>query len=147
MPRTPAFLDVMSKLFREIGPDPSVSLPKFELLCSGGLDPWLYVCRSLACYEKSSQHDALEWISQEYPGLAPFDLRPIEAELQLENGYDPCGGARGMFAILNLNLPSEQFVPPVYVEGEDWGCYLKSVSHHTVPIHCLAGTIAASLLF
>eukprot|EP01057_Protomagalhaensia_wolfi_P005879 Protomagalhaensia_wolfi_Nauph_80__5878@NODE_758_length_2025_cov_5_787009_g569_i0_p1_GENE_NODE_758_length_2025_cov_5_787009_g569_i0NODE_758_length_2025_cov_5_787009_g569_i0_p1_ORF_typecomplete_len459_score70_05HPIH/PF13323_6/58HPIH/PF13323_6/2_3HPIH/PF13323_6/2_9e03_NODE_758_length_2025_cov_5_787009_g569_i03091685 len=101
-------------LNQEIGPDPTMSRPKFDLLCSDGLDPWLYVCRSLACFEKSSQHDALEWIFQKYPGLAPFNLCPIEAKLRLQDGYDPLNGSRGMSAILDLNLPSEQFVPPPY---------------------------------
>eukprot|EP01056_Protomagalhaensia_sp_Gyna25_P001832 Protomagalhaensia_sp_Gyna_25__1831@NODE_196_length_4510_cov_17_615746_g151_i0_p2_GENE_NODE_196_length_4510_cov_17_615746_g151_i0NODE_196_length_4510_cov_17_615746_g151_i0_p2_ORF_typecomplete_len513_score78_18_NODE_196_length_4510_cov_17_615746_g151_i023393877 len=97
----------------DIGQDPTMGRTKFDLLCrTDGLDPWLYVCRSLACHEKSSQHEALDRINDAYPGLIPFDLRPIEAKLRLEDGYDPLGGSRGMLAVLDLNLPSKQFVPP-----------------------------------
>eukprot|EP01056_Protomagalhaensia_sp_Gyna25_P001365 Protomagalhaensia_sp_Gyna_25__1364@NODE_1687_length_1623_cov_20_142677_g1381_i0_p1_GENE_NODE_1687_length_1623_cov_20_142677_g1381_i0NODE_1687_length_1623_cov_20_142677_g1381_i0_p1_ORF_typecomplete_len506_score85_78_NODE_1687_length_1623_cov_20_142677_g1381_i0621579 len=97
-------------LNQKVGPDPSITHLKLDLLCSNCFEAWYYATRSVGGHEKWRQHEVLEWVTAEYDQLEPFHLDPVEAKLQLvQKRYDP---RRGNLAIIDMNIPAEQFVPP-----------------------------------
>eukprot|EP01057_Protomagalhaensia_wolfi_P003281 Protomagalhaensia_wolfi_Nauph_80__3280@NODE_333_length_2766_cov_10_232490_g250_i0_p1_GENE_NODE_333_length_2766_cov_10_232490_g250_i0NODE_333_length_2766_cov_10_232490_g250_i0_p1_ORF_typecomplete_len404_score23_18_NODE_333_length_2766_cov_10_232490_g250_i011072318 len=102
--RSSEFWDV--KANPVLGQDPCLTPHKFRILCSNSMESWLYACRSLELLEFSSRERLVEYVTEKYECLDPFDLNLVEAKL----GIEPEQRSKA-FAVMDLSIPSRQFVP------------------------------------